>query len=68
MNKPLIKNESMITKEYRKSQFEKVSTIYNEYKPKIKIIKPNGETNWLDIEEEELEQIKKILINPKRKD
>lgn len=52
----------MTAKEYRKAQFEKVSTVYNEYKPKIKIIKPNGETNWLDIEEKELEKIKNILI------
>lgn len=55
----------MTIKEYRESQFERVSTIYSEYKPKIKIIKPNGETNWLDIEEVELEQIKKILLKTK---
>lgn len=56
------KKEITATKKYRKSQFEKVSTVYSEYKPKIKIIKPNGETNWLDIEEKELERIKNILI------
>ena len=52
----------MDTRDYRLSQFKKVSTIYHEYKPKIKIIKPNGETKWLDIEEEELQKIKGILI------
>ena len=51
----------MNTKEYRISQFKKVSTEYCEFKPKIKIIKPNGETNWLDIEENELQKIKAIL-------
>jgi hypothetical protein len=51
----------MDKKTYRKAQFEKVATEYNEYKPKIKIIKPNGETNWLDISEEELRKIKEIL-------
>jgi len=49
------------TREYRTRQFEKVGTEYSEYKPKIKIIKPNGETKWLDIEEEELTKIKDIL-------
>lgn len=51
----------MTTKEYRKKEFEKVDTLYSEYMPKIKIIKPNGETNWLDIEENELQKIKDIL-------
>ena len=52
---------NMTTKEYRKTELKKVNTQYRQYKPKIKIIKPNGETNWLDIEEEELEKIKTIL-------
>ena len=43
------------------AQFDKVSTKYSEFKPKIKIAKPNGETNWFDIEENELSQIKNIL-------
>lgn len=51
----------MNTKEYREKEFEKVSTEYNEYKTKIKIIKPNGGTNWLDIENVELQQIMQIL-------
>ncbi len=55
----------MKTKEYRIKEFEKVSTIYHEYIPKIKVIKPNGETNWLDISEKELQKIKKILTEGK---
>lgn len=52
----------MNTREYRQVEFKKVSTEYSEYKPKIKIIKPNGETNWLDITETELQKIKQVLI------
>lgn len=48
-------------KGYRQSQFEKISTVYIEYLPKIKIIKPDGETNWLDITEKELLEIKAML-------
>lgn len=51
----------MNTREYREQQFARVATQYVEYKTKIKIIKPNGETNWLDIEEIELKQIMCIL-------
>jgi len=51
-----------LTKEYRVGQLEKVGTLYSEYKPKIKIIKPNGETNWLNITEDELQEIKAILL------
>lgn len=51
------------TGEYRRQQFKKVETVYNEYKTKIKIIKPNGETNWLDIENFEFEAIKAMLLN-----
>lgn len=53
----------MKNKEYRKKEFEKVNIVYSEYNPKIKIIKPNGETNWLDITERELQIIKKVLTN-----
>ena len=50
------------TKRYRISQFNKLGdTHYSEYKTKVKFIKPNGETNWLDIEEEELQSIIEIL-------
>jgi hypothetical protein len=52
-----------MNKDYIKAQFDKVGTEYSEYKPKIKIIKPNGETNWLDITEKQLQQIKNILIS-----
>lgn len=51
--------------EYLKSEFAKVSTVYCEYKPKIKIIKPDGETNWLTITELQLEQLKDIMIDKK---
>ncbi len=49
------------TKTYRLAQFAKVSTPYCEYKPKIKIIKPDGETNWMDIEEKELLALIELL-------
>jgi len=52
-----------LTKQYRISQFNKIGTEYSEYKPKIKIIKPNGETNWIDITEIELAKIKHILTS-----
>jgi len=51
------------TKRYREAQFEKLAIEYSEYKPKIKIVKPNGETNWLDIEEDEFKAIKHILTD-----
>ena len=47
--------------EYRRVQFDKVGTAYSIYNPKIKIIKPNGETDWMDISEEELAEIRVIL-------
>ena len=49
------------TIQYRKNQFDHLDTEYSEYNPKIKIIKPNAETNWMDISESELEQIIAIL-------
>ena len=49
------------TKEYRKAQFKKISSPFNKYKPIIKIIKYDGETNWMDIEETEFEGIKNLL-------
>ena len=51
----------MTTKEYRIHEFKKVSTKYGEYKPMIKIIKPDGETKWINIEEEELKEVIKVL-------
>ena len=53
------------TQSYRIGEFKKVATVYSEYKPKIKIIKPNGETNWLDIEEGELLEIMMLLSQTK---
>lgn len=46
---------------YRATQFDKVSTPYSEYPTKIKITKPDGETNWMDITEVELEQLRQLL-------
>ena len=51
-----------VTSTYRKQQFDKVNTEYFEYQPKIKIIKPNGETNWMDITEEELLKVRALLV------
>ncbi len=49
------------TKQYRINQFSRLTTKYSEYKPKIKIIKPDGTTNWLSIEESELQSIITLL-------
>ena len=46
-------NEEIKLTKYRISQFKKVKTIFCEYKTKVKFIKPNGETNWLDISNDE---------------
>ena len=51
-----------MNKQYILNQFAKIDTEYSEYKPKIKIIKPNGETNWIDITETTLLKIKDILL------
>lgn len=51
-----------VTREYRKQQFEEIREECIGYKTKIKFIKPNCETNWIDIENHEFDQIKKILI------
>ena len=50
------------TKKYRLTQFSRVSTEHSEYKTQIKFVTPNGVTNWLDIENDEFEKIKNILI------
>jgi hypothetical protein len=55
----------METVEYRVREFEKVSTPYVEFPAKIKIIKPDGETNWLDITEDELSRIRELLCTVK---
>ena len=49
---------------YIESQMRKLSPIYSEYPAKIKLIRPDhAGTNWLDITEEQLEQIRSILIS-----
>ena len=53
------------TRQYRKNQLNRLETEYSEYPPKIKIIKPNGETNWLDITENELHKIIEVLVPPR---
>ena len=57
----------MNTKEYRKKEFEKIKTVYPDfsYKTKVKFIKPNGESSWLDISNKELEKIINILTDYK---
>lgn len=49
------------TKNYRKQQFSKVDTKCGDYKPKLRIVGPDGATNWMDIEESELKAIKDLL-------
>ena len=59
-----MKKQMTIKSDYRERQIAKVlNDEYLEYLPKIKIVKPNGETNWLEITQHELERIAKILIN-----
>jgi hypothetical protein len=53
------------TKKYRKTEFKKVNTIYNNYKTCIKIVKPNGNTNWLTIDNEEFNKIVELLTESK---
>lgn len=53
----------MTTKEYRRSQFQRLPLPDSEFSPKLKITKADGQTNWLDITEIELIQIRKLLIN-----
>ena len=55
----------MTTEKYRKLQFKKVKTLYCEYKTKVKFIKPNGETNWLDISNDEFINIVELLTKSK---
>ena len=58
-----------MNKKYRVIQFDKVSTVYNsDYRPKIKISKPDGETHHMDITEKELRLIRCILTGEKLTD
>jgi len=45
----------------RQQQFEKIKTIYKSYKPMIKIIAPNGATDWIRIDNSEMWKIFEIL-------
>lgn len=57
--------EVTYTKAYRKQQLDEVysaRTFYRRNMPKIKIIRTGRTTDWLDIEEAELEQIRNILL------
>ena len=58
-------NEEIKLTKYRISQFKKVKTIFCEYKTKVKFIKPNGETNWLDISNDEFINIVELLTKSK---
>lgn len=49
------------TAKYRRSQFTRTNTIYSEYPHKIKVIAPNGETNWMDITWGEYRELVKLL-------
>ena len=48
---------------HRQVELNKLKTEYYEFKTKIKLIKPDGETKWLDIEDFEFNQIKDILLD-----
>jgi hypothetical protein len=51
-----------LTRNYRLNELDKVAPFEGKYKPKLKIITTTGETNWLDVTERELNQIKNILL------
>ena len=52
-----------VTLVYRQAELKKLDTEYCKFKTKIKLIKPNGTTKWLDIEDFEFKQIKDILLD-----
>lgn len=61
-----------LTKNYRKSEFEKLKTTflnplfkYSEYKTKVKFVRPDGQTKWLDITNDEFDKIVGILTSQK---
>ena len=51
-----------LTLAYRQAELKKLDTEYCKLKTKIKLIKPNRGTKWLDIEDFEFKQIKDILL------
>jgi len=50
------------SKKFRQEQLDKVSTEYEEFKPLIKILKPNGGTEWIAISESEYQEIRDIIL------
>ena len=54
-----LKESADSTKEYRRSEFNKIKLNDGNYK--IKVISATGETKWLDITEEEFAAIEKLL-------
>ena len=48
-------------KQYRIEQFMRVATEYKEYQPKLRVIKPDGATNWISITAKELQAIIELL-------
>jgi len=50
------------TADYRQSQFALIIPYESEFEPSVKFIGPNGQqTYWMDITEQELEAIRRIL-------
>ena len=50
------------TRQYRLAQFERLDDVVTPYETTIKFIKPDGgETNWMNITEEEFDKIKIAL-------
>ena len=56
-----LKEEDKSNLDYRKSEFNKLPLDDEGYGYKLKITSNNGETKWLDITNEEITKIKKIL-------
>ena len=51
-----------MTFNYMKNQLERLGPEKSEYPVKLKITNDNGATNWLNITEKQLEQVKTILL------
>ena len=52
---------------YRTAQFERLGKEYDQYKTQVKFTKTGGETNWMTIENDEMQKIIKILTSKTRK-
>ena len=48
------------TRDYRRAQFKRLGKD-NEYKPTLKLISDNGETNWMSLTPDELAKVKEAL-------